>query len=245
MKLHHLIAKAQAIMAKSRDPIHDLSHVTRVVAYTEQFSKKIGLTPEQTEAVVLAAWWHDAARTLTKKPSIVWMVFVDDIISALMLAWYTLRFGLFRSTAGLASRTILCKSLGTGAFFTKFCMGKKNRILIDILKDADALDVLNQDRVTILMTMVETSRIYHFGYKTTIRWFLTSTQLHMKTAAAREYAERILRTFIQWMKEKNIFEWHIYQFGREWVDMMMERSEVLLAHLTHLNKHTVPLATSA
>ena len=104
---------AKIIMANSSDPIHDLEHVERVVNNVEVLIKDIKLTQKEKDAVILAAWWHDVGRTLTKNPHTIWMTFFDDMISSAMLWKQTLKIKMFGSTAGMASRLILCKSIGT------------------------------------------------------------------------------------------------------------------------------------
>jgi len=231
-KFEQLIYKARHKMKRSRDPIHDLSHVERVVGYAKKFCEDTSLSHNQVNSLILAAWWHDTARTITKSPSLVLMPLIDDTFSALMLWKATVGCGLFGSVAGLAIRIILCKSLGTGAFFTKFLLSKKNRILVDLLSDADTVDMLYYERAVALMHLAETSRIYHFGYKILIWWCVKTAELHVKTEKARQYIVFMLKAFMVWIKEKNIFEWHIQQFGLKWVEKIVQKAEKLLEYIT-------------
>ena len=134
-KIQKLTIKAQEIMCSSSDPIHDIRHVRRVVENVQKLSQELYLSPQEQQAIELAAWWHDAGRTITQKPSFVWMLFLDDIISAFMIWVYTIRYGVFGSVAGISSRLIFCKSLGTGALLTRILLRKKTRILLNILKN--------------------------------------------------------------------------------------------------------------
>lgn len=231
-KIDHLIHTAQDIMLRSTDPIHDLDHVRRVVTHTERLCGDLNLSESQTQALVLAAWWHDASRTITKNPSIVWMPFVDDMISALMLWKQTIRQGLFGSIAGMATRIIFCKNRGTGGPMAHLFLRKKNRIMVDILKDADALDLLHQERIGRLMTLADSSWMYKVGYKAAFRWFLSSrSELNMATTPGQIYAQEIMKHFIQWMKQAHIMQWHMQQFGQAWVHMVERECIVFMAHM--------------
>ena len=164
-------------MAASGDAIHDHIHAARVVKNVIKLGKNFNISERQKEALVLAAWWHDVGRTVSKRPSIIIMPFIDDLISAFMLGMYTVRHGLFGSTSGLAARIICGKSLGTGAILNRIFIKKTDRILVSILKDADALDVLTPERVNLIMELSATSKIYRFGYKTSAWWFTHTRQL--------------------------------------------------------------------
>lgn len=219
-------------MKKSKDPVHDLNHILRVVDYVKKFSAGMPLTQTQRQAIILAAWWHDISRTITKSPSLFWMTMVDDTISALMLWFFTIRCGLFGTAVGMATRIILCKSMGTGTIFTKLLFSKKNRILVDIVADADCIDMLNQERTTAIMRLAETSRLYLFGYKMVIWWIVKTTELHVKTEIAREYLKEMLKSFIVWVKEKTVLEWHIKQFGIKWVEKTLKQVDELLRYVS-------------
>lgn len=235
-KIEALTEKAKKVMEHSRDPIHDLNHVSRVAAHTERLCKDLNLSQEQTDALILAAWWHDAARTITKNPSIIWMPFVDDLLSAIMLWYQTVRHGLFGSVAGMATRVIFCKSAGIGGFLSKFLLKKKNRIMVDILKDADTLDLLHQERIHRFMHLADRSWLYKFGYKTTFHWFLSSfSELKMKTQAARKYAVDCLKLFLQWLHQSHVRQWHRQHFGREWTQRILEQGHLLIKKLELLS----------
>ena len=240
--MNGLIEIARTKMRYSRDPIHDHLHVERVVAYAREFSDRLKLDVNQKEALVLAAWWHDVSRTLTRKPSFILMPFIDDILSAFMLAWRAFSIGRWNGHTSLAARTILCKSLGTGALFTKIFMLPANRIMVDTLRDADTLDVLRIERMKHLIALSDTSRIYHVGYRLTIWWFVGSTQLYMKTEVAREFAILQLKNFLEWLKQPALIAWHIAEFGYDWVEKTLARSEKLFQELLAMTEN--PLATS-
>lgn len=238
-KVKKLIEEAQKIMANSPDPIHALDHVSEVARYAEIVTKDMSLNEHEKDAVILAAWWHDVGRTVTKKPSMIWMPFFDDLLSGFMLWKATFRQGVFGTTAGLSTRIIFCKSLGTGAVLTKFLLRKKRRILVDVIKDADALDILNLERTRQVMLLAESSWRYHHGYKIMTTWFLKTNQLHMKTTQAKKHIEKIMTAFIKWFKEKEILFWHIKQFGYKWVKKTIEAAEKLLRHIIYTNTQTI------
>ena len=222
-------------MKNSRDPIHDLGHVSRVAAYVKDFIKDSNLSFEQKQALVLAAWWHDAARALTKNTSFVWMAIIDDTISALMLWKATIKCGLFGRPVGLATRIMVCKSFGIGRILTKILFRKKNRILVSILEDADTIDMLYKERLKCMMLFVESSKLYYYGYKTIMWWCVKTAEMYVKTEQAVKFLREMLASFIGWIKEKTIYDWHVRQFGLEWVKKMLSNIEVLFAFVNSAN----------
>jgi hypothetical protein len=238
-KVNALIFIAKNKMKKSHDPVHDLGHILRVVDYVKKFSTEIRLTPVQRQAVILAAWWHDISRTISDSPSLILMTAVDDTISALMLWFHTIRCGLFGASVGLATKIILCKSIGTGGIFTKLLLKKENRILVDIVADADCLDMLNQKRTVAIMRLVETSRTYRYGYRMAIWWSIRTAELHVKTEVARKYLKEMLKSFIAWVNEKIIFDWHVQQFGIKWVEKTLKEVDGLLQYISSPNYKSI------
>lgn len=226
-----LISVAKDRMAKSPDPIHDLSHVSRVVDYCERIAKNYPLTEKQYQALILAAWWHDVGRTVPKRPSLFFLSLIDDTISAIMLWFHTIRYGLFGSVAGMSTRIIFCKSFGTGALFTKILLRKQNRILFEIVEDADTLDMLHTQRTERLRTLVESSIIYRFGYKMAIKWFLATKQIHLRTDGAKKILIQLLQTFLLWVQRRDIFEWHTKYFSAEWMRIRIKETELFLHQL--------------
>ncbi len=235
VKIQQLIVKAKQRMNACRDPLHAYDHVERVVQNVKLLSHEYRLNQQQRQALILAAWWHDVSRAMTKRPSLIWMPLLDDLISACMLWKETIRCGLFGSVVGMSTRLIFCKSLGTGTILTRVFLRKKNRILLDILKDADTLDILHLHRLERVYTLVETSQLYAIGYQINIWWFLTTTHLHMKTEAARKYIEQAIREFMAWAEQRHVIEWHARHFGTAWVEKNTARCEALIQHLHVLN----------
>lgn len=233
-KIAPLIAEAKQRMGRSTDPAHDLTHAEHVARFATQLADETRVPADQKMALVLAAWWHDVSRTMTKNPSLIWMPFFDDLLSALLLWLAAIRHGLWGSVVGLSIRLTVCKSLGAGAILTQLLVRRRHRLLIDLLKDADALDVLSLERLRKLMPLVESCRRYHWAYKTLIRWFVSTRHLHMKTRAARAYAIKLFRTFLQWIKAGAIYFWHVAQFGRAWCERTYRRAERLLAKIERL-----------
>ncbi len=230
-----LILEAQKLMRRSRDPIHDFAHVGRVVVHAGNIAERMNICENDREAILLAAWWHDVARTITKKPSLVWMALIDDVISACMF-WYKARKYHNDSTVRLATVLMLAKSLGTGSLFA-YLLPKEKRHLVDIVKDADMLDVLHQDRVRDAMNLVASSFVYKIAYKRSINWFIIKANISMRTAAAREYFKEMLDSLLAWIKKQAIFIWHVEQFGRAWVEKIIRECEHMLRVLTEYSVH--------
>lgn len=224
-KIARIIAKAKNMMERSTDPIHDVRHAERVVQNVKRLSEDLKLNQEQRHALILAAWWHDVSRTFTKKPSLVWMPLLDDLLSAFTLWIETIRHGMFGSVVGMATRLIFCKSLGTGAILTHVLLQKKNRILLDVLKDADTLDMLHIERVEQVCSLVDRSSLYHLGYRVHCWWFLTSHQLEMRTTAAKKYFIVMMREFLTWLKKHHVYTWHVQHYGYMWVQEKMQALE--------------------
>lgn len=210
-------------MTGSRDPIHDLDHIKRVVAYVETFAKKTEITEKERQALILAAWWHDVSRTIGSGTSIVFLSLIDDLVSATMLWFITIRYGLFNSVAGMATRIIFCKSLGAGAILTKILLRKRQRLLVDMLKDADNLDAFHVERVERLLMIAGKSRLHRYGYRVAIRWYVRMNQLMMKTKAAQECVLNIIRQLLEWMKTQVVYAWHLRYFGEVWVQETIQR----------------------
>jgi hypothetical protein len=124
-----LVQKATTLMNKSHDPIHDTAHARRVVNHVSALSDISKVTGDEKKALIIAAWWHDVARIITKKPSLVWMPMVDDLISGFMLLAFLIKHRIYDQSAFLAARMILGKSLGTGAFIKKILLSKRNQFL--------------------------------------------------------------------------------------------------------------------
>ncbi len=222
----HLIEGAKRLMRRSRDPMHDLAHAGRVMVHAKNIAERMSVQGGDMEAIMLAAWWHDVARTITKKPSLVWMSFIDDMVSACMF-WFTARKDQKDPSVRLAIKLMLAKSLGTGSLFA-YLLPPEKRYLIDIVKDADTLDVLNSARVENAMTLATNSRMYRFAYKRSIHWFIVNAKISMKTTEAREYFEELLRTLVAWMKKQTIFIWHVEQYGRAWVERIIDQCEQMI-----------------
>ena len=216
-RVDKLINIAKRRMKWSKDPIHDLDHVTRVVKRVKEFTFGMDLSIEEKHAIILAAWWHDVSRTIMKKPSMVWMSIIDDTVSALMLWAKSISCGLFGKTVGLSTRIVVCKSFGTGAFLTRFLLKKKHRILVDLLDDADSLDMLSRERISRLLPFIEDSRLYRLSYRFVISWCLRGHEFKLRTEQAKQVFIELIRKFITWIKQKEIFDWHVKQFGEKWL----------------------------
>ena len=235
LRIQKLIETAKHFMYCSTDPIHDIRHVRRVVDYTQKLAHDLDLTEKEAYALELAAWWHDVSRSFTRKPSMIWMMFFDDMFSALILWIFTLRFGIFGNVAGLSTRLIWCKNLATGSLFTKIFLRKRTRLLLDVLKDADNLDLLHIERYEIARKMSQDSRKNYYAFKTLIWLNLNTNVLHMKTKAARRYVKQVIQDLIDWLNQQHIYIWHIRMYGKEWVDETFSQFKSILETIQHLD----------
>lgn len=231
-----LVSIAKDKMRKSCDPVHDFAHVQRVAKRVSQYAKTENLTKQQTDALILAAWWHDVGRTSIKRPSIMIMAFFDDLISAVMLWRTTIRLNIFGNVVGMATRIIFCNSTSVGKPLTRILLQKKNRILADMLSDADTLDVLDINRIKTIHVLANSSFIYSFGYKMSIWFYLTNKTLTAKTNRAKKELLAMLKTFVLWIRQHDIYQWHVKQFGRHWIDKRLAEAETLIVqHQKHLH----------
>jgi hypothetical protein len=135
---------------------------------------------------------------------------------------------MFGPVIGMATRMILCKSMGTGKIFSRIFMRKKNRIMIDALKDADMLDTLSIERTQQIYQLVDSSRVYFLGYKISIWWFLSSQKLTLKTKEAKKYLIQLLKAFVEWIQKPHVFEWHVARFGKQWTYLQIKKGEQFL-----------------
>ncbi len=227
-KIRHLKNIAAGRMSTSKDPVHDLDHVKRVVEYTKEIvSTYECFDDKQKQALILAAWWHDIGRTITnKKPFFVATFFIDDILSALSLWFFTIKHGLFGSVVGISTRIIFCHSFGAGAILTKILLTDKSRKLLDILRDADQLDLLNRERAKKFYQLSEKSKIYQWGYKTFIWWYIHKLHLQFNTPKAKSIGKELASKFLKWFEseQKNF---HKVIFGEQFTI----RSQIQLAKL--------------
>ncbi len=229
--MDQLITYAKQRMASSRDPIHEITHAERVVTHIKRLSRELHIPAATEEALILAAWWHDVGRTITRKPSLIWMPFVDDLISAVMLWWHTIIHGRVSHTTNLAVRLIACKSFGTGTLLMKIFFTRKNRFLVDIIEDADNLDILTVERASKILELTEDSRLYHAGYRMMCWWFSTGRMLEMRTEVAQKYLIEILEQFLVWINDPQIFWWHVEQYGAIWADKHVASFQAMLEQL--------------
>ncbi len=218
-----MVQKAQELMKLSKDPIHDLSHVTRVVANVQKIAPSLNLSKEETDAIELAAWWHDVARVLTKQPSFVWMACIDDAVSALMLCLHSIRYGFWRHSGGIATKLILSKTFATGAVFTKLLLSKKERLMMHVLRDADQLDVMNAERLALVCELSKTSKKYFWGLQCLIFYNTRQSSLKMKTPVANTYLAEAVDGIYYWICERRSDPSYINFFGQTWIDNSIKK----------------------
>ncbi len=222
-KYNFIVNKARELMKLSKDPIHDLSHVERVVENVKKIAPSLNLTKEETDAIELAAWWHDVARVLTKQPSFVWMACIDDALSALMLCLHSIRYRFWRQSGGIATKLILSKTFATGAVFTKILLSKKERIMMHVLRDADQLDVMNVERLARVCELSKTSKKYFWGLQCLIFYNTRESALQMKTSIANAYLAESVERIYEWICEHRNEPSYVNFFGHEWIDNAIQK----------------------
>lgn len=232
IKTQQLIAEATRRMARSNDPVHDTAHVRRVVAYAETIMRDYDFTERQQEALLLAAWWHDVAHAMKAKPSVIFMPFIDDTISALFLWYHTIRHRLFGEVAGMSTRLIFCKSLGTG-LFTRVFLRKKTRLLLDILTDADKIDLMHIDRTASLRELADTSVFYAYCYRFILWFLLSSSHLQLRTKKAEQLLRQKLVDIESWITDSDVQTWHVNHLGTHRYDRYKKRIATMAHHLHH------------
>ena len=68
----------------------------------------------------------------------------------------------------------------------------------------------------------------HLAFKLLI-WVNLNTKItYMKTEAARIYIKEIISELLNWIKQQEIYLWHVKQFGEEWVQKTLSNLERLL-----------------
>ncbi|EKE07579.1 MAG: hypothetical protein ACD_18C00044G0002 [uncultured bacterium] len=237
-----LIIEAQKQMSHSFDPLHDLRHVERVVENTKKISQNIKLSQKERDALELAAWWHDASRALSNKPSMIWMAFFDDNLSAFALLFYAIRHRVVSSVALKAFWMLMCNGMITGKFITKIFADKRTKILLNLLKDADMMDVINIDRFYEAGRIAQMSKANLRKFRTLIWFNLHTNILQMKTIEARVYIEEIMKNLIEWLSEAENYLWHVENFGEEWMEKTLSRLRNNLNGIIELNSISYAMA---
>lgn len=224
-------------MRVSFDPIHDLGHVTRVVENTQKIGRDMHCTPQELQILELAGWWHDVGRAIVKKPSL-WLIFVDDIISTCSLLIHIVKFNIFNKETRTAATLILCHSFGSGKLFSTVLLGKRNTMLLDILKDADNLDLLTIERFELMRNFSLVCAKNKYVFRCMIWLSLNTTYIYTRTKAARKYLKEIIHLLIEWVKEQEMYLWHVAQFGEVWMKKTIASLEKLFADITTLELST-------
>ncbi len=223
-----LIWLAAHKMKHCHDPIHDYNHVKRVVNYSETIAKSQKLTTSGKQTLLLAAWWHDVGRTVTSKSSLFFMSMFDDIISAIMLFYFAFRNKQLNKVTINAVIILLSKSLLL-KWFSHFLLSKQEKkIILQILEDADSLDMLNISRTEQIRKIVNKSPTYASGYKHAINWLLTINKIKMQTIEAKNILIELLQNFIDWILQPEIFEWHEKLFEKKWLNKKIISAKKIL-----------------
>lgn len=229
MFYENLVRCAERRMMHSADPLHGVDHVRRVVQSAEALAASFSFSFEERAALRLSAWWHDVSRMMVHKPSLVIMPFIDDFLSGCLLFREAFRSAVHRDpVVRLAVRILVCKSIGVGVLISRLILTARERLLLDIVKDADALDILCPDRASCMFQLVEGSRVYRLGYQCVIWWFLFSSHLEMRTEGAQKHAVSALEQMLVFMTGREMLLWHQSHFGFSWVKKNRLRADLLL-----------------
>lgn len=217
-----LVDVARSRMGKSRDPLHDLSHVERVLNLSRRIAATSRLTEQERQALELAVWWHDISRSFFRRPAaFILLRFCDDMLSAIALWAVSFRFGFFGAIPGMACRIIFCKNIGTGALLTQLLLRRRTRHILHILSDADKIDIISVPRIEILRELTNSRVFFAFLYRTWFFWFKNMRDLRLKTSAGKEVRNTAFSDIATWFSRSDISEWHKQKYGDRW----MEKSE--------------------
>lgn len=229
-KVQTLIDSAAKRMRGSEDPIHGFHHAAGVAATAEACAKAAHLPQTEIEALVLAAWWHDVGRTVLRRSSFVFMIFFDDLLSALMLWRETIRLRLFGSVAGMSTRLIFCHSFGTGHLFS-WLLRRRTRFLLTLLTDADKIDILSTARLTKIHNVIGTSRLHRASYRFLTAYILITRHAMVKSEVALPLFLKALLEAVTWMRTNQIVQWHEKKFGAQWTKKLYTRMNVVADEL--------------
>lgn len=235
--IKQLVEEAQKQMTHSFDPLHDLRHVKRVVENTKKISQNIKLSQKERDALELSAWWHDTSRAISNRPSMLWMALFDDNFSAFALLFYAIRYRVINSVVMKSFVILMCSGIVTGKFFTKIFANKRTRLVLDLLKDADMMDVLNIQRFYEASHLAKLSKNNLRKFRTLIWINLHTDILEMKTSEARVCIEETIKNFIDWLSQAEIYLWHVENFGQEWLEKTMTQLEYRLNNVIKLNNN--------
>ena len=229
-KVSTLIALAAERMHASEDPVHGYHHAAGVAKTAELCAVAAGLPQQEVEALVLAAWWHDVGRTVLNRSSFIFMIFFDDLLSALMLWRATIRLRLFGSVAGMSTRLIFCHSFGTGRLFS-WLLRPRTRFLLVLLTDADKLDILSTDRLAKIHAIIEKSRFHRLSYRFLAAYILITRHAMVKSAVAKPHFLKAFKITVEWMRTVEVKQWHEEKFTVRWTKKMYERMNVIAREL--------------
>lgn len=229
-KVTTLIAIAAKRMRASGDPVHGYHHAAEVAAMAEMCAVAADLSQAETEALVLAAWWHDVGRTVLNGSSFVIMLFFDDLLSALMLWRATIRLRLFGSVAGMSTRLIFCHSFGTGNLF-KWLLRPRTRLLLTLLADVDKIDILSTARLAKIHAIVENSRFHRLSYKFVALYLLITRYPMVKSNFARPHFLKAFSATVDWMRTAEIQDWHAKKLTPRWSKKIYTRMNVIAQEL--------------
>ena len=106
---------------------------------------------------------------------------------------------------------------------------------MDILQDADELEMLDTNRLKKMLKMIKNSKMPLAAYKFLSWYTVRLKSIKLKTKKAKQLFEKIIKQLIEWLREPEIIRWHMEKFGIKWLEKMERKIETLLDHITLQN----------
>lgn len=226
-----LVHEAKRIMKQSADPIHDLAHVKRVVRLAKHMGASHNLSKEDMDTLVLCAWWHDTGRTAHSGASFVFMVMIDDIISSCLLWYRAFRMGIRHKVIRNACNILFAKGFTSHTVIQETFLSKNNRLLYNILADADMIDMISVERIDKIRPLIDEKKHFSRGYKMALWWFLHARKFPCRTSAAYPVLRQSLHEFIEWASSGDIKSWHANLLTEQRVEKYTQKAKAYLASL--------------
>jgi len=135
-QFNYLFSKAEELMKKSNDPVHDWSHAEQVVNKALKINNL--LVKELDERIIkIAAAWHDISYAFYRKGII--QYFLEGRRSSKISRKYFKKIKLPQNETNLISDIILHHPFADLSFLGKGFLNKKRSLYHQIIQDADTL----------------------------------------------------------------------------------------------------------
>ncbi len=142
-QFNFLFNKGKELMAKTKDPVHDLSHVERVLNNALEIKKLLSADKQaelDDKILILAALWHDVSYCFYKVS--LTQYFLEAKRTVTIAKKYFQAAGLENKEADLINDIILHHPLSLFGF-----LNKKRSYYHQIIQDADFFDNFNEERI--------------------------------------------------------------------------------------------------